>query len=115
MQEVHEMQEKEVRAQGEREEEQRRTQGVEKKSRTCEDKDVSSRHMRWWRTARWIRIEDGSSMRSARGRRRVRRAAKSLDRLAMETGSQRPNVKPNRPRVRNGEEKGERKTDKTMQ
>ena len=32
--------------------------------------------MTWWRKAWWIRIDDGSSMRSARGRRRVWRAAR---------------------------------------
>ena len=40
-----------------------------------EDNDVSNRHMTWWRKAWWIRIDDGSSMRSARGRRRIWRAA----------------------------------------
>ena len=39
-----------------------------------EDRDVSNRHMTWWKRGWWIRIDDGSSMRSAKGRRRVWRA-----------------------------------------
>ena len=45
--------------------------GEEGTNRTYEDKDVSNRHMTWW-----IRIDDGSSMRSAGGRRRVWREAR---------------------------------------
>ena len=41
-----------------------------------EDNDVSNRHMTWWKRAWWMRIDDGSSTRSPRGRRRVWRAAK---------------------------------------
>ena len=37
--------------------------------------DVSTRHMTWWRSARWIRIEDGLTLRTASGRRRTWRAA----------------------------------------
>ena len=48
----------------------------ESRNQMCEDSDVSNRHVMWWRKAWWIRIDDGSSMRSARGRRRVWRAAK---------------------------------------
>ena len=48
----------------------------ESSNQICEDSDVSNRHMTWWRKAWWIRIDDGSSMRSARGRRRVWRAAR---------------------------------------
>ena len=32
--------------------------------------------MAWWRNAWWIRIDDGSSLRNVRGRRRVWRAAR---------------------------------------
>ena len=37
---------------------------------------VSNRHMKQWKRAWWIRIDGGSNMRSARGRRRVWRAAR---------------------------------------
>ena len=43
---------------------------------------VSNRHMTWWRKAWWIRTDDGASMRSARGRRRVWRAARRAAELA---------------------------------
>ena len=81
-------QESEVEAQEEREQESEevrsRTQEEcveekregESRNQICEDSDVSNRHMTWWRKAWWIRIDDGSSMRSARGRRRVWRAAR---------------------------------------
>ena len=48
----------------------------ESRNQICEDSDVSNRHMTWLRKAWWIQIDDGSSMRSARGRRRVWRAAR---------------------------------------
>ena len=75
----------EEKAQVEREEEERmRTQEEnvgekreeESRSSTDGDNDVSNRHMTWLRTAWWIRVDDGSSMRSARARRRVWRAAR---------------------------------------
>ena len=81
-------QESEVEAQGGREQEseevRNRTQEEcveekregENRNQFCENSDVSNRHMTWWRKAWWIRIDDGSSMRSARGRRRVWRAAR---------------------------------------
>ena len=59
-----------------------------------EDNDVSNRHMTWWRRAWWIGIDNGSSMRTARGRRRVLRAARRPNRLAMETGSETLHVLP---------------------
>ena len=40
-----------------------------------EEKDVSNRHMTWWRSAWWIRVDSGPHMRTARGRRRIWRAA----------------------------------------
>ena len=36
---------------------------------TQEDIEVSNRHMTCWKRARWIRIDDESSMRSTNGRR----------------------------------------------
>ena len=81
-------QESEVEAQGGRKQEsedvRNRTQEEcveekregENRNHFCEDSDVSNRHVTWWRKAWWIRIDDGSSMRSARGRRRVWRAAR---------------------------------------
>ena len=38
--------------------------------------EVPKRYMTWWRGAWWIWINDGSSMHSAKGRRRIWRAAK---------------------------------------
>ena len=42
----------------------------------CEENDVSNRHMTWWRNAWWIRVDSGPHMRTARGRRRIWRAAR---------------------------------------
>ena len=81
----------ERKAQGEREEieaqegheeaEEMTTQGecVEDKKKTNsvqEEHDVSNRHMTWWRNAWWIRVDSGPHMRTARGRRRIWRAAR---------------------------------------
>ena len=57
------------------------TQGecVEDKKKTNsvqEEHDVSNRHMTWWRNAWWIRVDSGPHMRTARGRRRIWRAAR---------------------------------------
>ena len=41
-----------------------------------EESDVSNRHMTWWNNARWIRVDGGPHMRTARGRRRIWRAAR---------------------------------------
>ena len=41
-----------------------------------EESDVSKRHMTWWKNAWWIRMEGGPHMRTARGRRRIWRAAR---------------------------------------
>ena len=51
---------------------------VEGKNETnsMQEKDVSNRHMTWWRNAWWIRVDGGPHMRTARGRRRVWRAAR---------------------------------------
>ena len=52
---------------------------VEEKKETNsmqEEHDVSNRHMTWWRNAWWIRVDSGPHMRTARGRRRVWRAAR---------------------------------------
>ena len=84
-QEGRERQEQEVKVQGEHGEEERGwTQkecvGEKEKERrksTYEDNDVSNRHMARWKRS-WIRIDVGSSMRSARGRRRVWRAARRV-------------------------------------
>ena len=66
-----------------REEEAHKRKCVEEKTRDenrnrryDEGKDVSNRHMTWWRRAWWIQIDHGSSIRGARGRRRVWRAAR---------------------------------------
>ena len=41
-----------------------------------EECHVSNRHMTWWHNVWWIRVGNGPHMRSARGRRRVWRAAR---------------------------------------
>ena len=38
--------------------------------------DASSRHMTWWKNAWWIRVDSGPLLRTARGRRRIWRAAR---------------------------------------
>ena len=77
-----EMGEKEVDAQeGSEEEGKREALGEREKEeeivdRTCDDKDVSDRHITRWKNAWWIRVNSGPHIRSARGRRRTWRAAK---------------------------------------
>ena len=75
----------EVKVQGEHWEEERgRTQkedaGEKKEEENrhsmYEDSDVSNRHTAWWKRSRWIWVDGGSSMRSARGSRRIWRAAR---------------------------------------
>ena len=51
-----------------------------------EEKDVSNRHMTWWRDARWVRVDNGPHLQTARGRRRVWRAATRAARETRETG-----------------------------
>ena len=55
-----------------------REECVEEKKETnsMQEKDVSNRHMAWWKNAWWIRVDSGPHMRTARGRRRVWRAAR---------------------------------------
>ena len=40
------------------------------------ENDVSNRHMTWWKNAWWIRVDSGPHLRTARGRRRIWRAAR---------------------------------------
>ena len=49
---------------------------AKKENSMHEENDVSNRHMTWWRNAWWIRMDSGPHMRTARGRRRVWRAAR---------------------------------------
>ena len=70
-----------VQAQGHEGKEEMTTQGecVEDKRETNsmqEEHDVSNRHMTWWRNAWLIRMDSGPHMRTARGRRRIWRAAR---------------------------------------
>ena len=51
-----------------------------------EGNDVSNRHMTWWRDAWWVRMDNGPRLRTARGRRRVWRAALRAARETRETG-----------------------------
>ena len=80
-----EAREKEVSAQGERESHMRegpKRARWRKKEMTTQEKcveikkeakfnarknDVSNRHMSWWKNARWIRVDSGPHMRTARG------------------------------------------------
>ena len=41
-----------------------------------EESRASDRHMTWWRNAWWVRVNNGPHMRTARGRRRIWRAAR---------------------------------------
>ena len=50
-----------------------------------EENDVSNRHMTWWRDAWWVRMDNGPHIRTARGHRRVWRAATRAAREARET------------------------------
>ena len=50
-----------------------------------EENDVSNRHMTWWRDAWWVRLDNDPHLRTARGRRRVWRAATGAAREARET------------------------------
>ena len=88
-----EAREKEARAQEEREEEREveaqegheeakevttQEKCVEAKKETnsmYEESDVLKRHMTWWRDTWWVRMDNGPHLRTARGRRRVWRAA----------------------------------------
>ena len=47
-----------------------------KETNSMQENDVSNRHMAWWKNAWWIRVDSGPHMRTARGRRRVWRAAR---------------------------------------
>ena len=41
-----------------------------------EESHVSNRHMTWWQNAWWVRVNNGPHIRTARGRRRIWRAAR---------------------------------------
>ena len=49
---------------------------AKKENSMHEENDVSNRHMTWWRNAWWIRMDGGPHMQTARGRRRIWRAAR---------------------------------------
>ena len=51
-----------------------------------EERDVSNGHMTWWRDAWWVRMDNGPHLRTARGRRKVWRAATRAARETRETG-----------------------------
>ena len=51
-----------------------------------EENDVSNRHMTWWRGTWWVRMDNGPHLRTARGRRRVWRAATRAARETRATG-----------------------------
>ena len=50
-----------------------------------EESHASDRHMTWWLNARWIRMDSGPHLRTARDRRRVWRAAMRAAREVRET------------------------------
>ena len=72
-----------------------------------EEDNVSNRHMTWWRDAWWIRVNSGPHMRTARGSRRIWRAA----RRAAEQACDDDNVEETRspPEEAEGETWGRRK------
>ena len=47
-----------------------------KETNSMQEKDVPNRHMTWWKNAWWVRMDNGPHLRTARGRRRVWRAAR---------------------------------------
>ena len=49
---------------------------AKKENSMHEENDVSNRHVTWWKNAWWIRVNSGPQMRTARGRRRIWRAAR---------------------------------------
>ena len=88
-------QEREVEAQGGHESEVKAQEGhegevkaqggqQENANSVHEECHVSNRHMTWWHNAWWIRVDNGPHMRSARGRRRVWRAARRAAEQARE-------------------------------
>ena len=57
---------------------------VKKEANSMQENHVSNRHMTWWRDAWWVRM-NGPHLRTARGRRRVWRAATRAARETRET------------------------------
>ena len=51
-----------------------------------EETHVSNRHMTWWQNARWVRINSGPHLRTARDRRKVWLAATRAAQEVRETG-----------------------------
>ena len=79
-----------------------------------EDNNVSNRHIPWCRTEWWIRIDDGSIMRSARGRRRGLASSQESGRRGSRWGQGRrgpASIRRGRGGGRNGE--GEREHDRS--
>ena len=70
VQEERESQAREGKAQGEC------VEAKKEANTTHEENDVSNRHVTWWKNAWWIRVDSGPHMRTARGRRRIWRAAR---------------------------------------
>ena len=116
---VQEGQEREVKAQGEHEEEREestREESVEGKKEEMnsmhEESHVSKRHMSWWRG--WIRVHDGPHMRSARGDAESgEQPDKRQSRFAKRAGSKRPEGEKERERDRKGGESRESKNSST--
>ena len=123
VQEVRERQEREARAQWEREEQEWRMApgdcddevmrsaqdecAKEKRgdehNHMSEYKEVSNGHMTWWQQG-WIRADNGPHLRTARGRRRVWRAATGAAREMRETRE-----RPGGEKERDGNDGGEKK------
>ena len=101
--EAQEGQEKEVDAQGEQ---------------SYKEDDVSSRHITRWKGAWWIRIKDGSTMRNARGRRRIWRAARRAAEQARDGDvveeTQWHSEETGREKGNDGEEKGRERRSNTV-
>ena len=69
-----EAREERVDAQGER----GRKEGEMKDANSLQEEEshVSNRHMTWWQNGWWVRVNNGPHVRTARGRRRIWRAAR---------------------------------------
>ena len=76
-----------------------------------EETDVSNRYLTWWKNAWWIRVDRGPHMRTARGRRRIWRAARRAAEQTRDDDRVEETQRglPRRQSVRNGEEKKEEK------
>ena len=89
-------------------------------SSTHEENDVSNRHMTWWRNAWRIRVDSGPHLRTARGRRRMWRAARRaaeqarVDDRVEETQSPAEEAEGEKWRRRKGERQTRQRSESTL-